>query len=866
MGKFGIDFDKFASMTLIDGKCHVITNENYILFDLEQFIDGYCGYGINYMPPARLGQLSSQCVRGLDTNHHDDRDHDRARDSAVVVKLETDEKKQPEPANENTNTNSNSNITGNSNETENDDNVRSDDDINFYENARESRKENGSERERERERERELEIERERDSLEEKEKEKERGSGNSTVIQAKQVQSLKQVKQIATPVLVKDDWPWRRSSSNLDKKGMKIRFSFDAPNLKNENENENKNENENENEIDYIYSVKCEWIMRNRSGEYTPRQPFDLEPKILEIEDEANSRRTIARLKRSKRISMEVSMPSSEFPLISFRAISRGLEKFRIVFRIKISAKKESGLIDSEWSDWSKPVTIDKLSGEIPISRIENILPNNDDMINIGKNDDEEKQLQLIFDDDSSNSGTSSNEQENARIQLQLLANQVASVKDTCSVLTHLQQQQQQQQQQHEQRQQQQQQLQHASQGGNMNVNENRNENMNDNFNYKSVHHKSKSILKQEHEAKTIEMEKYFKHYKCLSETIGLVDQKIASTQGCVSWECDQFEFIRNQNEHSLKNTCILLEETNKKIMNTREVLTECYPRYCEQIQKQRQLKLNKRRYEKKKIELEPKRVQLTTKYNMIIGLQIDCSRSISIKGETIDPYFYNQWKIREQNWLNWNYKDICLWFKYILLIKSSNIENNNRLNEMDSKQNDSNSNSESDSGSDSESCSDSDDSDGPDCQENRSRFSNEISVNINWDKIENTLKQRNLKGKYLKCIDDREELFEMGFENKKDQKELINEIRRLKKLAKIQKQKKKREKMNQNERNKNKNKNGDTVSECKICRKNVVNTILIPCTHAFMCQECCQKAIETDTRCPICRAQVTAIQPMILS
>jgi len=45
---------------------------------------------------------------------------------------------------------------------------------------------------------------------------------------------------------------------------------------------------------------------------------------------------------------------------------------------------------------------------------------------------------------------------------------------------------------------------------------------------------------------------------------------------------------------------------------------------------------------------------------------------------------------------------------------------------------------------------------------------------------------------------------------------------------------------------------------DCCICLDNCVNTVIVPCGHVCICEDCKQKI--KDNKCPICRQQITQI------
>ena len=45
-----------------------------------------------------------------------------------------------------------------------------------------------------------------------------------------------------------------------------------------------------------------------------------------------------------------------------------------------------------------------------------------------------------------------------------------------------------------------------------------------------------------------------------------------------------------------------------------------------------------------------------------------------------------------------------------------------------------------------------------------------------------------------------------------------------------------------------------DENSDCVICLSDPVNTIVKPCNHACICEQCANELLKSKTPCPICR------------
>ncbi|CAD8123305.1 unnamed protein product [Paramecium sonneborni] len=51
--------------------------------------------------------------------------------------------------------------------------------------------------------------------------------------------------------------------------------------------------------------------------------------------------------------------------------------------------------------------------------------------------------------------------------------------------------------------------------------------------------------------------------------------------------------------------------------------------------------------------------------------------------------------------------------------------------------------------------------------------------------------------------------------------------------------------------------KNDSEKEPCRICLTNIIDTMIQPCQHVILCQECCQNLRMTGQRCPICRQEI---------
>lgn len=47
-------------------------------------------------------------------------------------------------------------------------------------------------------------------------------------------------------------------------------------------------------------------------------------------------------------------------------------------------------------------------------------------------------------------------------------------------------------------------------------------------------------------------------------------------------------------------------------------------------------------------------------------------------------------------------------------------------------------------------------------------------------------------------------------------------------------------------------------ILTCKVCFKNKVDTILIPCYHVILCSNCCERVSRANPKhCPVCRKEI---------
>ena len=54
-----------------------------------------------------------------------------------------------------------------------------------------------------------------------------------------------------------------------------------------------------------------------------------------------------------------------------------------------------------------------------------------------------------------------------------------------------------------------------------------------------------------------------------------------------------------------------------------------------------------------------------------------------------------------------------------------------------------------------------------------------------------------------------------------------------------------------------------DDGKECIICLTNPKNTIMMPCGHLCVCDECAIPITKSTKQCPVCRAAITSTVPV---
>ena len=113
------------------------------------------------------------------------------------------------------------------------------------------------------------------------------------------------------------------------------------------------------------------------------------------------------------------------------------------------------------------------------------------------------------------------------------------------------------------------------------------------------------------------------------------------------------------------------------------------------------------------------------------------------------------------------------------------------------------------------------------------------VNVYIDWKAIENTLIKRQLWGKYFLICDERSELEKIGLKDGNVTYYLVNAIKQLT--------------LKTNDEMKEKS----NYKCCCICYDNIVNTVILPCAHACLCNQCAGKYTQENQECPMCRSNI---------
>lgn len=171
------------------------------------------------------------------------------------------------------------------------------------------------------------------------------------------------------------------------------------------------------------------------------------------------------------------------------------------------------------------------------------------------------------------------------------------------------------------------------------------------------------------------------------------------------------------------------------------------------------------------------------------------------------------EWKEFEASWKKWKPCEITGWMAYKLAKHSEHL-----------------------------SCSNNDSSGRPNKKVIAQAKKLEKNIDIDWKTIENNLIQRQLCGNYLLICDEQSELEKIGLKHTNVITFLANAIKQLTLTKK-------------NEINQQQN-----YKCCCICYDNIINTVILPCSHACLCKQCADGYTQKTQQCPICRKSIKSV------
>lgn len=122
------------------------------------------------------------------------------------------------------------------------------------------------------------------------------------------------------------------------------------------------------------------------------------------------------------------------------------------------------------------------------------------------------------------------------------------------------------------------------------------------------------------------------------------------------------------------------------------------------------------------------------------------------------------------------------------------------------------------------------------------SKYLDFTANSIDWRVIQNNLHQRQLKGKFF-LICDESELKKLGINQKSVKKYLCKVIKQL---------------TEHNEKHKQGDNNDNNC--CCICYDSAINTVILPCKHACLCNKCVAVYRRTSDQCPLCRGKINDV------
>ena len=238
---------------------------------------------------------------------------------------------------------------------------------------------------------------------------------------------------------------------------------------------------------------------------------------------------------------------------------------------------------------------------------------------------------------------------------------------------------------------------------------------------------------------------------------------------------------------------------------------------------------------------------------------------------------FVSKWDEFERNWIDWDYQEIVIWLKKIVLFRFEETSEKEKEKEQEQKEQNNGDNEDSKEKKKDDSKSSINSINNNNNNNNNSRMgkikerNNILETKIDWNLIEHNLKRRELSGNYLLACTD-SELKKLGFNNVKNRFIVLNAIQQL--TTKYEKQETPKSPNHNNNSNSNNKKNKmasnkrDSIDDrnvCCICLSNKLNTICIPCGHACMCKGCSKKYNNNDG-CPICRKKINNVFDMFIA
>ena len=255
------------------------------------------------------------------------------------------------------------------------------------------------------------------------------------------------------------------------------------------------------------------------------------------------------------------------------------------------------------------------------------------------------------------------------------------------------------------------------------------------------------------------------------------------------------------------------------------------------QLTEQRRNEMNKLEVIKEKIDqeiplIEREKNELKTISETCSELFLQCDKNMEI--------IELKWDDFESNWRKWDAKDITTWMKYKLTLDSQQLYDYMHKTLFDIKYGVSTNTDEiilDDNKNDHEETDSLISTFKSMSHHNEKGNCNDSTNFIDFDKIYNNLCQLRISGKSLRWID-KSDLKDIGFDSKHLQDKVYHMIHN--DLIDCQVNEKEKEK----------------VLPCRLCYERIIQTVIIPCGHACMCNQCGEKwKQKCAKKCPMCRA-----------